>query len=86
MIEFICILASFVAVVFAIWTIILSSDGNYWSIATAFACIVCVIICALCVKRCTYHIIPNVKTVQIDTVITTCKSVSDTTYVIKYTK
>lgn len=34
----------------------------------------------------TTHTIRKVKTVQIDTVITTYKGVSDTTYVIQYTK
>lgn len=72
---------------FSVWTAILLADKNYWCIATALACIACIIVYGLCsTDRDTQHIIQDVKTVQIDTVVNTCKDVSDTTYVIKYLK
>lgn len=86
MIEPICIIAFFGAVGFLVWTVLLSSDDNYWSIATALACVGCIIVCGLYIpKKGMPHTISDVKTVQIDTVVTTYKNVSDTTYVIHYT-
>lgn len=69
-------------------TIALISDRSYWAILTGILSVALFISTEWSADMTGPHIhtIKKVQTVQIDTVITTCKGASDTTYVIKYTK
>lgn len=69
-------------------TIVLISDKNCFAILTGILSVALFILTEWTSDMIgpNTHTIKKVQTVQIDTVITTCKGVSDTTYVINYTK
>lgn len=82
------VIFSVLTVVCFVITLKLSSNGNCWAALTAIGFVVFLVLSARSHSEITpnTYTIPEVKAVQIDTVITTHNHISDTTYVIHYTK
>ena len=89
------IITGLCSIVFLIYSVILLLDDEisfgvgvlFFSIVISVLCVIVICDYSKATKQGGYtHQIEDVKTVQIDTVVTTYNQISDTTYVIKYLK